>query len=249
MATNSSIFLTEETTQPVRIRQLFQHLELFSEGEPPRHALFVLGRPNLADALSEPGAGDQLLVIDPPARATERFRLEGQVAALYTGPTPQEPALPLVQTQAGGVAHIRVGEHFLDIHSQQHHTVVHLPALGILCGGDFGSDVIPPILAPGSTGDDELATLRLLARLVKGHRLQIYVPRTGDLGTDKFQVMQRLAADVAYLHGLRRVVPAAVSRGEDPGAIQALAATLLPTSWQTPQGQQVHARNVDNFLS
>ncbi|OUC06391.1 hypothetical protein RY27_21305 [Litorilinea aerophila] len=84
---------------------------------------------------------------------------------------------------------------------------------------------------------------------MKGHRLQIYVPRTGDLGTDKFQVMQRLAADVAYLHGLRRVVSAAVSRGEDPGAIQALAVTLLPTSWQTPQGQQVHARNVDNFLS
>lgn len=226
----------------VKITQLYEHLELFSEGEPPRHTLFVLGRPTLAERNPLQAAPDQLLIIDPPANVSTRFRIEGNVATLFTGPV-VETGFPLLQTEAGGVAHIRIGEHYLDLYSQPQSNVIQLPALGVLCGGAFGSDVLPPTIAATSDGDDELATLRLLASLIKGRRLQLYIPAVGTLGRDIIETMGRLAADVAYLHELRRVISPLVERGESAEVVETIAPTLLPSRWRA-SGEPIHLANL-----
>jgi hypothetical protein len=154
----------------------------------------------------------------------------------------------LLQTQAGGVAHVRIGDHFLDLYSQRHATIVHLPALGILCGGEFGSDSTVPRLAAGSDGSNELETLRLLARLVKQHRLSLYIPHIGAELSDKVTIMERLAADVAYLHGLRRVVTPLALRGESMEAVSDLAESVLPRDRRTPLAMATHASNVNSLV-
>lgn len=226
-----------------RILQLYQDLELFSSGEPPANSLFVLGR----GAGFSPDCGallqDHLLIVDPPADVTERFRLGGDIATLFTG-EPVVTGLPVVQTMPGGVAHLRVGEHFLDVYVQRNGVVVHLPAVGVTLGGALGSDTLPPRIASGSDGGDELETLRLLARLVKAPNAQLYVPRQGSLCTDRMAVMERLAADVGYLHTLHRVLPALARRGEPPGRVDEAAAALLPAPWRSDAGLNRHAANV-----
>ena len=231
-----------------RILQLYQDLELFSEGDPPANSLFVLGR-SLGVVPDQVGLWrDQLLVVDPPLDLEARFRLEGDVAVLYTGQKANEQDAPgglaRVQTMAGGVAHIRIGEQFLDIYSQRAGAVIHLPAIGVLLGGTYGSDVVPPHLAAGSDGEDELDTLRLIARILKGHHFQLYIPHTGAMVQDKLAVMERLAADVAYLHGLRRVIPALVERGESWEMIDAVGESLLPAAMQSAAARAVHTANL-----
>ncbi|MFN8464617.1 MAG: hypothetical protein U0X20_03665 [Caldilineaceae bacterium] len=231
-----------------RILQLYQDLELFSDGDPPANSLFVLGR-SLGVVPDQVGLWrDQLLVIDPPPDLETRFRLDGDVAVLYTSEeTAAEDVssgLARVQTMAGGVAHIRIGEQFLDIYSQRAGVVVHLPAIGVLLGGTYGSDVVPPRLAVGSDGEEELDTLRLIARILKGHHFQLYVPRVGAMVQDKLVVMERLAADVAYLHGLRRVVPGLIQRGDSWEMIEAVGESLLPSAMQSPAAKVVHTANL-----
>lgn len=211
-----------------KITQLFEYLELFSEGEPPAHTLFVQGQPTLAERNPLQPAQEQLLLIDPPAAVADRFRLPAESAVLFTSAS-NAVTLPQVQTKPGGVAHLRVGQHFLDIYSQQDSAVVYLPALGILCGGHFGSDAILPAVALHSTGEQELETLRLLAQLVKQRRFQLYIPRIGALSNNPVEVMERLAADVAYLHGLRRVALPLAQHGEPLSQLETVAASLLPT--------------------
>lgn len=234
--------------EPGKITQLYRYLELFSEGTPPHHSLFVYA----------PGSGpldmgngapreEQLLIIDPPADITQRFRLGNQVAALFTA-APDATSLPLLQTKPGGVAHIRIGDHFLDIYSQHHTAVVHLPALGIICGGGFGSDSTVPRLAEGTDGSDELDTLRLLARLVKQHRLALYIPRIGAEMSDKVIVLERLAGDVAYLHSLRRVVTPLAQRGESIEAISDLAESVLPRDRRTALAFETHHHNINSLV-
>lgn len=217
------------------ITQLHEHLELLSEGDPPRHSLFVLARTL--------GQDDQLLVIDPPRDLTDRFTLPRQTAVLFTGPS-WDVGAPVVDTQPNQVAHVSVGQHLLDIYAQEFHRLVYLPGLGILCGGVFGSDLLLPEIAPGSSGEDEIESLRLLAQLVKSRRIQIYIPRVGSLGRDRVEVMGRLADDVSYLHGLRRVIPAGARRGEALERVEQMAATLLPENRRSPDCQRVHETNV-----
>ncbi len=233
-----------------RILQLYQDLELFREGDPPVNSLFVLGR-SLGVVPDQVGLWrDQLLVIDPPSNLATRFRLEGDAAVLYTsaagGPEAEAAAggPARVQTMAGGVAHLRVGEQFLDIYTQAAGAVVHLPAVGVLLGGTYGSDVAPLRLAAGSDGEEELDMLRLIARILKGHHFQLYVPHVGALVQDKLAVMERLAADVAYLHGLRRVIPGLVQRGESWAMVEAVGESLLPAAMQSPAARAVHTANL-----
>jgi hypothetical protein len=228
-----------------RILQLYQDLELFSEGDPQANSLFVLGR-SLGVVPDQVGLWrDQLLVIDPPADLAARFRLDGDVAVLATSGAAELPGdLARVATERGGVAHIRIGEHFLDIYAQAAGCVVHLPAIGVLLGGVYGSDVTPPHLAPGSDGEEELDTLRLIARILKSHHFQLFIPRLGTMARDKLAVMERLAADVAYLHGLRRVIPALVARGESWAMIETVGDSLLSSAMQSPAAQQVHTANL-----
>jgi hypothetical protein len=225
-----------------RITQLYAHLELLSEGNPPANTLFVMGRDGIptADALL---GRSQLLVVDPPDDLITRFRLEDDAAVIFTG-APRSVGLPVVQTAAGGVAHLRIGDHFLDIYVQQNGVVLHIPALGIIVGGGFGSDCLPPTLGENSTGEAELDTLRLLARLLKARNFQLYIPADGATSQDRTAVMERLASDVAYLHGLRRVIPPLVQRGEPLETVERITDSLLPANCRSPHGEAIHEQNV-----
>lgn len=227
----------EEETLPT-ITRLYPTLELFSDGEPPQHTLFVMGRG------VGPGSDDELLLVDPPLNAAQLFALPARAAALFTGATSPVEGLALVQTEPGGLAHLRIGEHLLDVYSQAQSNVVLLPRVGVLCGGRFGSDVTLPTLVAGSDAQPELDVLRLLAMLVRERKVQLFIPHKGAVATDRAEIMQRLADDVGYLHELRRVVPSVVqSRGGLSSAL-ALAETLLPVARRTPANQARHAANI-----
>jgi hypothetical protein len=230
-----------------KITQLYRYLELFSEGTPPRHSLFVYAPASGPLNLGSGSHDEQLLIIDPPANFEQRFRLGNQVAVLFTA-APAATSLALLQTVPGGVAHIRIGDHFLDIYTQRHGAVVHLPALGIICGGEYGSDATIPRLAAGSDGSDELDTLRLLARLIKQQRLSLYIPRTGAQIADKVVVMEKLAADVGYINALRRVVTPLALRGESVEAISDLAENVLPRDRRMPLAVETHNKNITSLL-
>ncbi len=229
-----------------RITQLYAHLELLSEGNPPANTLFVMGR----DGIPTPDAllgRSQLLVVDPPDDLVTRFRLEDDAAVIFTG-APRSVGLPVVQTVAGGVAHLRIGDHFLDIYVQQSGVVLHIPALGIIAGGGFGSDCLPPALGESSTGETELETLRLLARLLKARNFQLYIPASGATSQDRTAVMERLASDVAYLHGLRRVIPPLIQRGEPLETVERITDSLLPANCRSPRAEAIHEQNVQTLV-
>ncbi|HMN29505.1 MAG TPA: hypothetical protein PKE45_15250, partial [Caldilineaceae bacterium] len=137
----------------------------------------------------------------------------------------------------------------LDLYSQRIGTIVHLPGLGILCGGVFGSDALLPQLAPGSDGSEELDALRLLARLVKGSRLQVYIPKWGSLAENGAEVLRRLANDVAYLHNLRRVIPALGERADQQEHLATVAASLLPAERASSRNQTVNQANIRTVLA
>ncbi len=224
----------------MKISQLYDQLELYSEGDPPSHSLFVLAR-----LLGTP---DRLLIIDPPYDVATRFDVAEETATLFTSAA-RDVGLPLVQTQPGGVAHINVGQHLLDIYSQQHANLVYFPAMGILCGGAFGSDLALPELGEGSDGEDEIESLRLLARLVKGRRLQLYIPRNGSVSSDKVEVMGRLAADVSYIHGLRRTIFHATAEKEFWSHSEQIEEKLLPENRRTPAAVTTHRQNIERLYN
>ena len=226
-----------------KITQLFEHLELFSEGEPPTHTLFIQGQPTLAEGNPLQPAQEQLLLIDPPADVAVRFRLPTETAVLFTGES-TAVGLAHLQTQPGGVAHLRIGQHFLDLYAQPASAVIYLPAVGIVCGGAFGSDVHLPTVAVASTGEQELETLRLLAQLVKQRRFQLYIPHIGMVSSHAVEMIERLAADVAYLHGARRVVLPLAQQGASFTLIEAVAASLLPTTRRSVACQTQHLINL-----
>ncbi|MEZ4620320.1 MAG: hypothetical protein R2867_33105 [Caldilineaceae bacterium] len=243
----SNIPLFDPSAQPsAGITRLYEYLELFSEGDPPRNSLFILGRPTLAEQNPLQAAPDQLLIVDPPTDITARFRLDGQVAVLGTGNL-GDVGLAQLQTEAGGIAHIRIGTHYLDVYSQRHGNIVHLPALGIICGGSFGSASNVPTVGPDSDGEEELGTLRLLAQLVKSRHFQMYIPRHGAVVQERLMAMQQLAADVAYLHEIRRVLTGLVVRGESEEVIETIAATLLPAQRTAAESMVIHQENLQRI--
>lgn len=225
------------------ITQLFEQLELFSDGTPPTHTLFIQGRPTLAESNPLQPAGEQLLLIDPPANVAERFRLPSDTAVLFTS-VANSVSLPHVQTQPGGVAHLRIGQHYLDLYTQIGSALVYLPALGIICGGSFGSDAALPRVAEQSTGQQELETLRLIAQLVKQRRFQLYITQIGQVAGNAVEVMERLAADVAYLHSIRRIVLPVAQQEESFTQIEAVAQSLLPSTRQSALCQEQHLTNL-----
>jgi len=202
----------------------------------------VLGR-GLAPPL---GNGDELLLIDPPAD-TSAFVLPERTAVLFTsvsGAGTAPPGAARVQTKPGGIAHIRLGDHLIDLYTFDSGTVAHLPELGLFCSGAFGSNRLPPRIAPGSDGSAELDALRLSARLVREGRVRLLIPRIGDLVNSPQEMMERLADDVGYLHGLRRVVPQLYERHEGLAAALTLADTLLPPGRASAESRAIHAANV-----
>ena len=121
--------------------------------------------------------------------------------------------------------------------------------MGILCGGSFGSDLALPDLGEGSDGEDEIESLRLLARLVKRRRLQLYIPRTGSVSSDKVEVMGRLAADVSYIHGLRRTVSQALAENKFWSQSEQITETLLPENRRTPAALTTHRQNIERLYN
>lgn len=243
----SNVFFLDPGPEPsAQITQLYRHLELFRDGLPPRNTLFILGRQ--AGNVTVGMASDRLLLIDPPADVLQRFRLEGEAAVLFTS-MPIETGLPSLQTQDGGVAHIRIGDHFLDIYSQSGSNLVHFPAIGILCGGPFGSDVLLPNVSTASDGKIELDALRLLASLLKRQHFQLFVPRHGSIDEDKVEVMKRLAADVAYLNGLRSVIGDALARGDAIETIEVRCNGALPIALNSPLNRAIHEANVATMVA
>lgn len=244
MSESNIFFLDPGQAPTAHITQIYSHLELFSDGAPQENTLFVLGRQSGAESAGP--APDRLLLIDPPADAMQRFRLEGDVALLFTG-APIDMGLPQVRTEAGGVAHIRVGDHFLDIYSQQGSDIVHFPALGVLCSGDFGSDVsLPRVVADGGA---ELETLRLLASLLKRQHFQLFVPRAGSTVDDKVAAMKRLAADVAYLNDLHRLITDGVAQGNAVETIKLQSRPLLPATRESAHCRTIHETNVETMIA
>ena len=213
-------------------------MELFSDGEPPHNTLFVFGRG------IGPGSEDELLLVDPPLNAAELFVLPARAAAVFTTEPKPVVQVALVQTEPGGLAHLRIGEHLLDVYSHANDNVVLLPLLGILCGGNFGSDAVLPTVDTGSDGQAELDVLRLLAMLVRERKVQLYIPHEGTAVTDRMEMMQRLADDVAYLHEMRRVIPRVAQGNGGLGGALALADTLLPTARSGVANQARHAANI-----
>ena len=128
-----------------------------------------------------------------------------------------------------------------DVYKRQ---VLYLPAVGVLMSGDYASNALPPRILPGSDGSEELETLRLLARLIKSENFQLCVPRVGATVREKPAVMERLAGDVAYLHGLRRVIPGLIKRGEPLETIEVVAESLLPDDRRSEVAQRIHDDNV-----
>lgn len=222
-----------------RITQLFPNLELLSEGDPQHNTLFVLGR-----GIDPPlGDGDELLLVDPPADVRSRFTLPNRVVAVATTGTP--PAgLPTLAPEPGGVAHVRIGAHLVDLYSFANHTIIHLPAVGLICGGGFGQRQTPPTLQQGDGGEEEIEVLRLLARLVRERSVQLYVPQVGEPNSDVMQVMSALAEDVGYIHSLRRNVNAIARTGDGLNAALAIADSLLPPHWSSPQAKAVNVSNI-----
>ena len=62
-------------------------------------------------------------------------------------------------------------------------------------------------------------------------------------------MMERLADDVAYLHGLRRVVPPLAHDEQGMGAGLAMADTLLPAGRGSPAARRQCRQHPDNLLS
>jgi hypothetical protein len=52
---------------------------------------------------------------------------------------------------------------------------------------------------------------------------------------------------VSYLHSLRRVLPAAIRRGDDLIKVQQIASTLIPENRRTPICQEIHKKNVETL--
>lgn len=246
MTTSAISLIQPSDAAAPRITQLYPLVELLSEGEPVRNCLFILEAGS--GPLSTDPSADRLLVVDPPQDLATRFRLPEQTAVLSTTNAPL-PALPRLQTIAGGVAHIRLGDHFLDIYALANGAVVVLPPLGLLLSGGFGSDRVPPAVAESSDGAAELESLRLLARLLKQHRIRLLLPHAGSPCNEYAAIMARLAADVAYLHGLRRAVLPLIGSPEITERTAQIGPALLPADWQNDAARAVHAANLQRLLN
>lgn len=256
MNSGLSVFHEPNSDSPTKITQIYPHLELFSQRDPLQHTLFVQGvsereqqLPDLTHFIQEPSlTGQQLLLIDPPENVQEIFILPDDVAVIYSG-QPAELELPLVQTKAGGVAHIRIGQHFLDVYSYQARNIIHFPALGLIWGGGYGSDVILPSITSGSDGQEELQTLRLLADLVKQPHLQLFIPHIGSIMHDRVTIMDHLASDVAYLHQMRRIIPEMIEQGVLIDELDQNKMSSLPMTRRSALCREIHQTNLTRLYT
>lgn len=223
-----------------RATQLFEHLELLSEGIPEHNTLFVLSR-----VLGQP---DELLLVDPPADVTARFQLPERTAVLTSGPDAPQPPLPTLHPADQAVVHVQVGQHLLDILGMGPWRVVYLPAVGLLWSGSFGSQVVVPRVRSRLEVEMGVQVLRTMARIVRERRLQVLIPRIGEPVWDRVEAMTRLAEDLVYLQGLLRVAPGAARREEVARALEVLSASLLPKDRAGEMSRAIHQANMADLV-
>lgn len=138
--------------------------------------------------------------------------------------------LALAQVQALPVpGSVGLGEEELELHPAEGHSpdgmAVFAPWAGVLCCGDYLSDVEIPLIAEAGSLEDYRATLARLAPLVE--RAEVVVPGHGSAHS-RDQAMRLLDEDADYLDAL--------AAGEER--------IRLPAGRNSSRQRQIHADNV-----
>ena len=136
--------------------------------------------------------------------------------------------LALGQTQSLPVpGKLELGQEELELHPAEGHTsdgmAVFAPWLGVLCVGDYLSDVEIPWMHESGSLDDYRSTLARLATLVE--RAQVVVPGHGSPHT-RDRALELLDEDVEYLDELER------------------GGNALPKGRDTKSQRSIHAENL-----
>lgn len=104
--------------------------------------------------------------------------------------------------------YVGLGEEELELHPAEGHTTdgtaVFARWAGVLCVGDYLSDVEIPMLSAGGSLEEYRATLARLAPLVEA--AEVVVPGHG-LPHDRATALRLLDEDAAYLDGLEQLPP------------------------------------------
>ena len=191
------------------------------------HLLGRVAFPGLALGLGEPSV---MRLHTEPGAAQRALR--DKDAELYV----ERPApLALGQVQTLPVpGSVELGSEELELHPAEGHTADGMAVLarwcGLLCVGDYLSNVEIPMISPGGSLADYRATLARLSALVEA--AETVVPGHGaPQGRDA--ALRIAGEDVDYLDALER--------GEEKPA--------LPTGRDTGEQRKIHARNVELIRS
>jgi glyoxylase-like metal-dependent hydrolase (beta-lactamase superfamily II) len=187
------------------------------------HLLGRLAFPGLALGLGESSL--ERLHRDPGAAQRE---LRDSDAELYVG---RDAPLALGQVQSLPVpGRLDLGDEELELHPADGHTsdgtAVLAPAWGVLCPGDYLSDVEIPTISAGGSLDAYRATLARLTSLVE--RAETIVPGHGS-PLDSDAALRILDEDAEYLDALER--------GEER--------PKLPRGRDTSRQRELHRENLE----
>lgn len=187
------------------------------------HLLGRLAFPGLALGLGEPSV--QRLHAEPGAA---QRALRDSDAEFYV-----ERSAPLALGQVQGLpvpGSVELGTEELELHPADGHTADGLAVMarwcGVLCAGDYLSDVEIPMISPGGSVGDYRATLARLAPLVEA--AETIVPGHGSPHA-RDAALRILDEDVDYLEALER--------GDERPA--------LPEGRDTAEQRGIHARNLE----
>ena len=189
------------------------------------HLLGRVAFPGLALGLGEPSV--QRLHQEPGAAQRE---LRDKDAELYV----ERPApLALGQVQSLPVpGSVELGPEELELHPAEGHTADGLAVLarwcGVLCVGDYLSNVEIPMISPGGSLADYRSTLARLAPLVEA--AETIVPGHGAPHA-RDDALRILDEDAGYLDGLER--------GDERPA--------LPGGRDTSEQRRIHAENLERL--
>jgi glyoxylase-like metal-dependent hydrolase (beta-lactamase superfamily II) len=217
MLVDSPYFPDELDALPSLLRQAgFEVTALLATHADHDHLLGRAAYPRLALGVGESSA--IRLRTDPGVAQKE---LRDSDAELYV----ERPApLALGAFEALPVpGYVGLGEEELELHPAEGHTADGTAVLarwaGVLCVGDYLSDVEIPMLSPGGSLEEYRATLARLAPLVEA--ADMVVPGHGS-PHDRDTALRLLDEDVEYLDGFGR----------------------LPPGRDTARQRQIHAANV-----
>ena len=186
------------------------------------HLLGRLAFPDLAVGVAESTAER----IQRSPGAVQRQLREYDAEHYVARPRP----LALAQVNALPVpGALGLGEEELELHASEGHSpdgmAVFAPWIGVLCCGDYLSDVEIPLIAQAGSLEDYRATLARLAPLVE--RAEVVVPGHGSPHS-RDEALRLLDEDSDYLD--------AVAAGQER--------IRLPEGRNTPRQRQIHADNL-----